>query len=65
MENLDIRFIVTSSGLTYKAVAQEIGISRYYLSRIMRKPLSPNNRIRILTAIDRLKAREEMKNEQR
>ena len=58
MENLDIRFMVTGSGLTYKAIAQEIGISRYYLSRIMRKPLSPKNKIRIMTAIDRLKARE-------
>ncbi len=58
MENLDIRVMVTRLGLTYKEIAQEIGISRYYLSRIMRKPLSPENSIRILTAIDRLKARE-------
>lgn len=58
MENLDVRVMVMSSGLTYKEIAQEIGISRYYLSRIMRKRLSPENKIRIMTAIDRLKARE-------
>ncbi len=60
MENLDVRVMVMSSGLTYKDIAQEIGISRYYLSRIMSKKLSPENKIRIMTAIDRIKGREAM-----
>lgn len=58
MENIDIRLLVADSGLTYKAIAEELGIHRGSLSRLMRKQLSPKNRVRILTAIDRLKARE-------
>ena len=58
MENIDIRLAVADSGLTYKAIAKEIGIHRCSLSRLMRTQLSPENRIRILTAIDQIKARE-------
>lgn len=58
VENIDIRLLVADSGLTYKAIAEELGIHRGSLSRLMRKQLSPKNRVRILTAIDRLKARE-------
>lgn len=58
MENIDIRLLVADSGLTYKAIAEELGIHRGSLSRLMRKQLSPQNRVRIMTAIDRLKARE-------
>lgn len=58
MENLDIRLMVMESGLTYKAIAEEIGIHRGHLSRLMRTRLSPENRVRIITAIDRIKARE-------
>ena len=58
MENVDIRLLVSDSGLTYKAIAKEIGIHRGSLSRLMRTQLSPENRIRILTAIDQIKARE-------
>ena len=60
MENLDIRIAVKESGLTYKAIAREIGISPEWLCRLMKTGLSPENQIRIITAIDRLKAREEM-----
>ena len=59
MENLDIRLLVKESGLTYRAIAKEMGIHYGSLSRLMRKPLSPENRIRILTAIDRLREMEE------
>lgn len=58
MENIDIRLLVADSGLTYKAIAEELGIHRGSLSRLMRKQLSPQNRVRIITAIDRIKARE-------
>lgn len=58
MENVDIRLLVSDSGLTYKDIAKEIGIHRGSLSRLMSRQLSPENRIRILTAIDQIKARE-------
>ena len=65
MKNLDIRIAVKESGLTYKAIAKEIGVTPEWLCRLMGAVLSPGNQLRIMTAIDRLKAREEMKNEQR
>lgn len=58
MKNLDIRITVNESGLTYKQIAKEIGISPEWLCRLMRNDLSPENKIRILTAIDRIKERE-------
>lgn len=58
MKNLDIRIAVKESGLTYKAIAKEIGVTPEWLCRLMRADLSPENQIRIMTAIDRLKARE-------
>lgn len=58
MENVDIRLLISDSGLTYKAIAKEIGIHRGSLSRLMRKDLSPENRTRILTAINKIKDRE-------
>ena len=58
MKNLDIRIAVKDSGLTYKAIAKEIGISPEWLCRLMKADLSPETQIRIITAIDRLKARE-------
>lgn len=58
MENLNIRIAVKDSGVTYKAIAKEIGITPEWLCRLMRNDLSPENKIRIMTAIDRLKARE-------
>lgn len=58
MENLNIRIAVKDSGVTYKAIAKEIGITPEWLCRLMRTDLSPENKIRIMTAIDRLKARE-------
>ena len=54
MQNLSIRLIVSESGLKYCDIAREMGIGANYLSRIMRKPLSPEHRSRILNAIDQL-----------
>jgi len=54
MENLNVRLVVKESGVTYRQIANEIGISSSYLSRIMNKPLSTKNQIRILTAIKKL-----------
>lgn len=58
MENLNIRVAVKDSGVTYKAIAKEIGVTPEWLCRLMRKELSSENQIRIMTAIDRLKAKE-------
>ena len=54
MENLDIRLLVKDNGLTYRKIAQTIGITHWYLSKLMSKPLSVKNRIRILDAIGEL-----------
>ena len=58
MENLDIRLIVSESGLKYKDIAKEMNISREWLSRLMRNTLSPKNKVRILTAVETLKKAE-------
>lgn len=54
MENLDIRLLVRDSGLTYRQIAKVLGITYWYLSKLMSKPLSVKNRIRILDAIGEL-----------
>lgn len=56
--NLELRLKIDKSGLTYKQIAKELGITQQWLCRLMKKDLSPNNRIRILMAIDRINARE-------
>ena len=58
MENLDIRLAVDKSGFTYKLIAEKMGISRVYLSRVMGKELKPNMRKRILEAIEDLQDEE-------
>lgn len=55
MRNLDIRVMVSESGLKYTDIAQVMGISRQYLSLLMRYDLTPKNRERILRAIEELK----------
>ncbi len=55
MRNLDIRVMVSESGLRYKDIARELGISQQYLSLLMRYDLTPENRERILRAIEALK----------
>lgn len=54
MKNLDIRLAVSDSGLTYRELAAEMGISACHLSRLMGHDLKPANRERILAAIDKL-----------
>lgn len=55
MKNLDIRIIVSDSGLKYTDIAEEMGVSRVWLSKLMRTTLTPENRDRILRAIKRLR----------
>lgn len=55
MRNLDIRVMVNESGLKYKDIAHQMGISRVWLSNLMRYDLTPENREKILKAIRVLK----------
>lgn len=54
MRNLDIRVMVSESDLKYTDIAQVMGISRQYLSLLMRYDLTPNNREKIIKAIEAL-----------
>lgn len=54
MENLDIRLLVSNHGLKYKDVADELNITPEWLSRLLRKNLTPENKIRIIAAVERL-----------
>ena len=56
MRNLDIRVMVAANGLKYMDIAKQMGISRVWLSNLMRYDLTPENRLRILKAIEELKA---------
>lgn len=55
MRNLDIRIMVSESGLKYTEIAKQMGISRQYLSLLMRYDLTIPNREKILKAISELK----------
>ena len=55
MRNLDIRVMVSESGLKYTEIAKHMGISRVWLSNLMRYDLTAQNREKILTAIRGLK----------
>ena len=54
MTNIDIRLAVSDKGLTYRQIAEDMGITPEYLSRLMSKDLKPGMRERILNAIDRI-----------
>ena len=54
MKNLDIRMLVSDHGLKYKDVADEMNITPEWLSRLLRNNLTPENKIRVMRAIDSL-----------
>ena len=54
MNNLDIRMLVSEKGLKYKDIANELHISREWLSRLMQTDLTVDNKVRIMGAIERL-----------
>ena len=58
MKNLDIRIVVADKGITYRQIAEVVGVTPVYLSRVMAKELKPSMRARILIAIDELISRE-------
>ncbi len=54
MQNLDLRIRIENAGLRYRDVAQKMGIRGETLSRILRKPVSQKNWLRITNAITEL-----------
>ena len=54
MRNIDVRVIVSESRLTYKRIAEKMGVSRGWLSNLMRYDLTPANRERIMKAVREL-----------
>ena len=52
--NEDLRLEVFKSGLTYREIAQAMGISFEWLSRVMSKKLTPEMRKRITEVVERL-----------
>ena len=59
MNNLDIRLYVKDSGLLFKDVAEQMGVTPEYLSRALRYRLKPDMRERILTAVRELRGESE------
>lgn len=55
MKNIDVRVMVAKSGLYYKDIAAELGISAEWLSKLMRYTLTAENKARIIAAIEKLK----------
>lgn len=51
MRNLDIRILISDSGLRYQDIAKHLGISRVWLSHLMRYDLTTENREKILKAV--------------
>lgn len=55
VKNLDVRILVSESGLKYKAIADQMGISAEWLSKLMKHTLTAENKARIIAAINKLK----------
>ena len=56
--NLDVRVQVAESGISYKQIAVQMGVTPVYLSRVMGHPLKAGMRGRILAALAELTGRE-------
>ena len=59
MRNLDIRILVSELNLKYIDIAKKMGISRVYLSNLMRHELATEKRKKILRAIEELAGNEQ------
>lgn len=55
LENLEVRLQVVAAKITYRQIAQHLGVTPEYISRCMRYELKPEMKARILTAIDELR----------
>ena len=54
MENTRTRISILKSGFKNYEIAEQMGITQYHLSRLLRTKLSKQNKERILTAIQEL-----------
>lgn len=54
MKNIDIRIAVSDAGLKYQDIASKMGVSKWWLSKMMRNEMSKKNRERVLRAINEL-----------
>ena len=52
--NEDLRIEIVRRDLTYREIAEHMGISRFWLSKVMSRRLTPKMRSRIVAAIDAL-----------
>lgn len=52
--NIDIRILMMREGVTQYDLAEELGITASWVSRLLRSPLSAENRDKFLRAIERL-----------
>lgn len=55
LENLEIRLAVQEAGLTFRLIAAQMDITPEYLSKVLRKPLKPEMKKRIVDAINVLR----------
>lgn len=55
MKNLDVRVMVSDAGVHYQDIAKQMGVSRVWLSHLMRYDLSPQNKERIVKAVRELR----------
>lgn len=54
MKNIDVRILVSDHGLKYKDIADKLNVTPEWLSRLLRNDLTPENKIRIMGAIENL-----------
>lgn len=54
MKNIDVRVLVSDHGLKYKDIADKLNVTPEWLSRLLRNELTPENKIRIMGAIEEL-----------
>ena len=55
MKNIDIRLMVSESGVHYTDIAKKMGIGRVWLSKLMSRDLDSGRRRQIIEAIEELK----------
>jgi DNA-binding LacI/PurR family transcriptional regulator len=54
VKNIDVRLFIQSTGLKYKEVAEQMGVTNVYLSRVLKEDLKPEMRNRIIKAVNEL-----------
>lgn len=60
MQNLDIRVLVSDANLKYKDIAAQMGISKWWLSKLMSHELTKENRSKVMRAIMELKGEKDV-----